>query len=225
MPCPVFRPLQLEQFRVTAEAIRAGTFDLTRDRLPAGYVTFCETNAEHPDPTFRYPLPDGFVRKPLRSRGHGANSHRDRRNRGNSLSGMIFDRFKADTRAQTSATTTVRVNSRPRRGHPRNVHATPHKGENTRDMTMRFTPYQRPAVYQGLTQLHPTPAVGIQHTIPGTAACRDRRSESAINPTTAARKEPGTLDELLDTIINAEPVPTDGDVSTGLSPVVSSVTI
>lgn len=99
MPRPVFRPLQLEQFRVTAEAIRAGTFDLTRDRLPAGYVTFCETNAEHLDPAFRYPLPDGFVRKPLRPRGHGAISHRDRRNRGNSLSGMIFNRFKADTRA------------------------------------------------------------------------------------------------------------------------------
>ncbi|KAI6144439.1 hypothetical protein BKA82DRAFT_34671 [Pisolithus tinctorius] len=213
-----------------AEAIHAGTFDLTRDHLPAGYVTFCETNAEHPDLTFHYPLPDGFVHKPLRSRGHGANSHQDRCNRGNSLSGMIFNRFKADTRArkktpkivsrsrakrriETSATMTVRANSRPRRGHLRNVHATPHKGKNTCDMTMRFTPYQQPAVYQGLMQLHPTPAVGIQHTIPGTAACRDRHSKSAINPTTAARKEPGTLDELLDTIINTEPVATGGDAS------------
>lgn len=138
---------------------------------------------------------------------------------------MIFDRFKADTRAQTSATTTVRANSGPRRKHLRNVHSTPHKGDNTRDVTMRFTPYQRPAVCQGLTQLHPTPAIGIQHIIPGTTVCRDGRSESATNPTTAVRKEPGTLDELLDTIINAEPVPTGGDASTGLSPVVSSVTI
>ncbi|KAI6000952.1 hypothetical protein F5J12DRAFT_784204 [Pisolithus orientalis] len=112
-----------------AEAICAGTFDLTRDRLPAGYVTFCETNAEHPDPAFRYPLPDGSRTK---------------------------------RRIETSATTT--------------------------------------------------------HIILGTTVCREGRSESATNPTTAVRKEPGTLDELLDTIINAEPVPTGGDASTGLSP-------
>ncbi|KAI6147876.1 hypothetical protein BKA82DRAFT_4015001 [Pisolithus tinctorius] len=83
-----------------------------------------------------------------------------------------------------------------------------------------FGSWLKPSMPELLTSPGTTSLLDMSpfHTIPGTAACRDRRSESTVNPTTAARMEPGTLDKLLDTIINAKPVPTGGDASTGLSP-------
>jgi len=52
--------LDLERFRVTATAIRNGSFDIQRDIVPLGYVNFCVLHAEDPDPNLQYPLPPTF---------------------------------------------------------------------------------------------------------------------------------------------------------------------
>ena len=242
MAHPVFRPLQLEQFRITADAIRSGTFDLSRDRIPTGYVTFCETNANHPDPNLRYPLPYGFVRKPLRSRENKTHGHHDRRDRGKSLSGMIFDRFKADTKtrkepihkvpskvyAERRTETATTNNSRPRGRHSQDARAPSRNHRRARNITSHFAPYQQPVAYPGNALFNPAPAVipnpavhqvvfNKNAVIPNPAMHPVVFNENVANPAPAAPTELETLEELLDDIIN-DGVPANSNASTSLSP-------
>lgn len=96
-----FTPLELERFRVTAEAINNGSFDIRQNVVPPGYINFCVLHANDDDQSLRYPLPPvygdiptgpkpGARRKSLRENKRGKGESRY-------LTKVIFDRFNADT--------------------------------------------------------------------------------------------------------------------------------